>query len=929
MVFQRKLNIMRFHHDIIRIIVLLNLYLFSNCIYADVVDSLYMSLKTRSQVQEKIYLQLDNTCYFKGDTIWYKAYTLRADNLKPTDMSRILYVELLTPDGYLVERQQLVIDYDGASNGMFILFDSIYSGYYELRAYTKWNLNFNVVQRKYSRSDREWFYNKQLARDYYRDFEGLYSRVFPVYEKPVDSDYQTKYIVTRPKRRISSMKSNVKATFYPEGGHVVKGVTNRIAFEIVDQNGKGIETEVMIGAETVRTDMFGRAVATILPGHENGRMCLVYQGKRYEYRLPEPLSGGVSIHYDAINKNVRLESNNVKARAYAILCRGKLQVFERLKGTPVESISIKDSCLTTGVNEILIFDDNADVLCSRQFFVNNNDVGKQLDITISSKDGNDQRSHHIVQPYEKVSVEINNGDRQLKSACISVRDTQTDEPTYDDGNILTELLLTGDLRGFVAHPHYYFESEDADHTYALDRLMMIQGWRKYKHPEYFRYKPEKTLLYEGHVSESVDTLGYANRKSMVVNYAPGNTDYEPCYTGGFIEKDGLPYYPYVDITRYREDYAVTDIFTGKEIGNEVKRRKRRKKKKEIIVEAEIVKDHDIAGCTVRVDHHGRFAFQIPPYYGKAILFVTAYNKTDSIKKNLSSRNDKHKGNVYAGSDYYVHRDMFYPVFTSPYSWYQTHRPETSDNWTFMEDGPVEANNKLEGEHYLSNVTVRGRYRKSLHAFDKEKPAIVMDMYDLYNMCADYGVVFNVPDMNYLPVQIAHTLFGNMNSNMQIRVRAEAAGHYCFINYVNPTRNFGRSISVGEFAELMDFRRIKDVRIYTDYDMRNGVGKEENTSSPDVHIDYVYLPENGKRPTCRDRRYIYDGLAYPEEFYSPDYSSSIPDEPTDYRRTLYWNPNAKFDTDGNCLECFYGKSQGCRIKASACGISREGQIYFTR
>ena len=93
---------------------MLNLYLFSNCIYADVVDSLYMSLKTRSQVQEKIYLQLDNTCYFKGDTIWYKAYTLRADNLKPTDMSRILYVELLTPDGYLVERQQLVIDYDGA-----------------------------------------------------------------------------------------------------------------------------------------------------------------------------------------------------------------------------------------------------------------------------------------------------------------------------------------------------------------------------------------------------------------------------------------------------------------------------------------------------------------------------------------------------------------------------------------------------------------------------------------------------------------------------------------------------------------------------------------------------------------------------------------------------------------------------------------------
>ena len=31
-------------------------------------------------VQEKAYLHLDNNCYFKGDTIWYKAYVVRADN---------------------------------------------------------------------------------------------------------------------------------------------------------------------------------------------------------------------------------------------------------------------------------------------------------------------------------------------------------------------------------------------------------------------------------------------------------------------------------------------------------------------------------------------------------------------------------------------------------------------------------------------------------------------------------------------------------------------------------------------------------------------------------------------------------------------------------------------------------------------------------
>ena len=53
-----------------------------------------------SPVQEKVYLHIDNTCYFKGDTIWYKAYVVRADSLTYTDISRITYVELLKTGAY-------------------------------------------------------------------------------------------------------------------------------------------------------------------------------------------------------------------------------------------------------------------------------------------------------------------------------------------------------------------------------------------------------------------------------------------------------------------------------------------------------------------------------------------------------------------------------------------------------------------------------------------------------------------------------------------------------------------------------------------------------------------------------------------------------------------------------------------------------------
>ena len=54
-------------------------------------------------VQEKVYLHFDNNCYFLGDTIWYKAYVVLADDNSPQPLSKILYVELLNEQGYILE----------------------------------------------------------------------------------------------------------------------------------------------------------------------------------------------------------------------------------------------------------------------------------------------------------------------------------------------------------------------------------------------------------------------------------------------------------------------------------------------------------------------------------------------------------------------------------------------------------------------------------------------------------------------------------------------------------------------------------------------------------------------------------------------------------------------------------------------------------
>ena len=175
------------------------------------------SMLMNAPVQEKVYVHLDNQCYFKGDTIWYKAYVVRADSLTYSDMSHILYVELVSPDGMVVERQGIIISEKGYSDGNFCLQDSIYSGYYEIRAYTRWMLNFCVSEHPYGRKDYECFYNRQMAHDFFRQFDAVYSRVVPVYERPEEpGEYGAKYIVSRPKTRLEKeLKENLFVNFYP------------------------------------------------------------------------------------------------------------------------------------------------------------------------------------------------------------------------------------------------------------------------------------------------------------------------------------------------------------------------------------------------------------------------------------------------------------------------------------------------------------------------------------------------------------------------------------------------------------------------------------------------------------------------------------------------------------------------------------------
>ena len=266
--------------------------------------------------QEKVYLHIDNTCYFVGDTVWYKAYVTRSDKGWLTDLSKIMYVELLTPDGYLVERQQLKME-DGTAHGAFTLTDSLYAGYYELRAYTRWMLNFGRYEHPHSKYTEDMFYNEQMAKDFFRDYDKLYSRVFPVFDKPKEDGHYTKDMTVRPMRRYYKArkgKPEIDLRFYPEGGHLIAGPNRSEDIEINDAQGKHLEAELSImdsrGKEITRTRTLnrGRGVFTLtdMKPNEEYKARLHYQGYDYEVKLPKVEKEGYALHVERKDSVLRM-----------------------------------------------------------------------------------------------------------------------------------------------------------------------------------------------------------------------------------------------------------------------------------------------------------------------------------------------------------------------------------------------------------------------------------------------------------------------------------------------------------------------------------------------------------------------------------------------------------------------------------------------
>ena len=135
-----------------------------------------------------------------------------------------------------------------------------------------------------------------------------------------------------------------------------------------------------------------------------------------------------------------------------------------------------------------------------------------------------------------------------------------------------------------------------------------------------------------------------------------------------------------------------------------------------------------------------------------------------------------------------------------------------------------------------------------------------------------------------------------------------------------------------FHPFMDDIRphVDKYAVYTDYQPRlDGSTRYRGENRPETDIMVCPFIDNSVRPVYRDRYYTLPGFAMPAEFYSPDYSKQTPPEPTDYRRTLYWNPNLQLDGNGEAKISFYNNAHYTTLEIEAEGQAADGELLWTR
>ena len=402
---------------------------------------------------QKVHLHFDKESYIAGETAWFKAYLV--SDYMPDTISSTLYVELIGTNNRILNRKVLPVLL-GTSSGQLELPDSLASGTYTIRAYTRTMY--------------------ELSRDF------VFRKGIFVYGKkdPVSTAGPT---------------ASIRLVFFPEGGNLVSGLNSNVAFRATDAAGHPLQLAGKIrnskGEDLTDFSTYhdGMGIFELTPAPGENYYAETPAGR---FPLPDISGKGITVnmmpHEQGLFYEVQQKIEDPDFTAAYLVGQMQHRVVFRKDLNTANTASfqgvVNTRQLRSGIIQVTFFNRKGMPLAERLWFNNNREYLQAAEIITDTVDVR-ARSRNRFRIAMKDTVEGN--------ISVSVVDADYEPSDHRAENILTDLLLTSDLQGYVHNPYYYFSAENDSVKTATDLLMMTHGWRRFRWTELPERVREKTV----------------------------------------------------------------------------------------------------------------------------------------------------------------------------------------------------------------------------------------------------------------------------------------------------------------------------------------------------------------------------------------------------------------------------------------------------
>ena len=435
--------------------------------------------------QEKVFVQTNQPFYTNSETIWYKVYTMAYG--KPSDLSKIIYVQLSDTAGNIITQNKLQL-INGLAHGNIDIGQKVKTGWYMLRGFTSWIMNFGP----------QYYYNQRI---YIRNLAD-----------PLEPN----------KNQVITSKYHIN--FYPEGGDLINNALETIAFKAYSDDGLPAKVEGVIKDNTGKKiadlstihDGMGEFTLEVLNGNTYTASVVFPDGSKQEVKLPAAKETGIYLQASQTVNTIQLKlafAGPEQKFANCVLAAsqnsGQVVTYplQLIKGTNV--FELKKEVFTTGIVRLTVFDHDGVPQAERVLFVNNHDLQAPIlrtdTLSVAARD----RNSFSVMVKDKAGVPVKG------NFSIAVTDADAFDESVPSQNIFSALLVSPELQGDIHDAGYYFKNQDDTLSRQLDLVMLTNGWR------HFEWK--KILNNEKFA------LNYPLERSQyiagkVINYKPPITD---------------------------------------------------------------------------------------------------------------------------------------------------------------------------------------------------------------------------------------------------------------------------------------------------------------------------------------------------------------------------------------------------------------------